>query len=294
MCTEGMGGVLCGICKPNWAMSSSGLCLQCPEDVAAFQISLGLVAALIFLLVYCLFVLRPFFVDEARQQQEEETSTTSTGGSERHLCVRGVASMFEATGLMRVVNSRMAQMLAAPFVFVVRKIEEQLVFLLAAFLKNSGAEVFKVLISFAQVSGSFLSNYSIKWPPMLDSFLNFCQVFTIQIKALPGSLACAFKDLTYLNMLWAYLLLPFGVLIAISLPAAYVSIRGPQHPRYSTVIKQWAWMCTFVLFLVYPLISGPALENFMCTEVGGGEVRLKSQLRYAKEPYVRALLCREN
>ena len=288
-----MGGVLCGVCQPDWAMSSSGLCLKCPEDTEGLQLGLALVALLFFLLGYYLFVMRPLLVRDT--SEEEEGTTTSAGGNDWLSCARGLSMMAESTGLMRVANSRMGPILAAPFVIVARWVEEKLVYLLASFLKNSGAEVFKVLISFAQVSGSFMSNYSIKWPPMLQNFLTVCNMFTIKLMALPGSLSCVTMDMSHQMVQWTYLVFPICLLIAISLPAAYVSIRGPRHPRYNAVMKQWAWICTFVLFIVYPLLSGPALETFMCTPIGGGEQRLKNELRCAKtspaprriEPFVR-------
>jgi len=256
VCAEGMGGALCGICEPTWVMSSTDFCVQCPKDVAGLQFGVALVLVTAFLLLYYVFVLRPLLVDSTREEGEGATTTTRTGGRASFAeCVRGASWLAEATGLKRVINSRMGQMLAAPFIGVY----ERIVLLVAAFLNNSGAEVLKVLISFAQVSGSFLRNYSIKWPPALQNFFQACTVFTIKIKALPGSLACAFTHLSYTHMQWVYLWGPLALLIAISLPAAYVSIRSPRHPRYDAVMKDWAWISTFVLFLIYPLVSGPAL-----------------------------------
>jgi len=43
-------------------------------------------------------------------------------------------------------------------------------------------------------------------------------------------------------------------------------------------MKTWAASCTFVLFFLYPMLSGPSLEVFHCVDIGNGERRLKGSL----------------
>jgi hypothetical protein len=43
-------------------------------------------------------------------------------------------------------------------------------------------------------------------------------------------------------------------------------------------MKTWAASCTFVLFVLYPMLSGPSLEVFHCVDIGNRERRLKGGL----------------
>ena len=61
-----------------------------------------------------------------------------------------------------------------PFRILYKRVLEYVLFFVAGFLKNSGSEIIQVVISFMQVSGTFVSNYSIKVGQQLSRALDIC------------------------------------------------------------------------------------------------------------------------
>ena len=272
-CAEGMYGPVCGLCQDGFAMGSDDLCIACPKSKSvSFRIGIGVVGSFIFFTFYYTIVLRPFFKDDSDSDPE---------GSESQSCQilpRSMSAFCEASGIDRLLKLHGVQLILRPLRYVLKKMWERSIFAVSSFLQNSGAEVIKVIISFLQVSGTFLSNYSIKWPVHVESFLKFALAFSVRLKAMPGNVACALTGITYFQLQLLYLLVPMALIVVLSFPALYITIRGHQHPKYEAVMKTWAHVVTFLLFLLYPVITGPALEVFDCVNIGNGEMRLKGML----------------
>ncbi len=151
-CVKGMHGPVCGLCDKNYAMGSKDLCIPCPESLSmALQIGGAVVVIFIFCVAYYLVLLRPLFSGDnkpgGKDKINREASALSYSGA-------GLWSWCMTQPCLKVVFK--------PFRILFKKMLEYLLFFIAGFLKNSGSEIVKVVISFMQVSGTFLSSYSIK------------------------------------------------------------------------------------------------------------------------------------
>jgi hypothetical protein len=265
-CAKGMQGPICGLCQERYGMQSGGLCIPCPKTLSAvYQIAGGILVFSVFCIAYYYSLLQPLFQDE---------NAPETGQERGQSVFRCMSAAYEALNLQWFLNLPVVKVLLMPFEFI----REQLVLLFAAYLRNSGPEVIKVMISFMQVAGTFLSDYSVKWPSFLTNFFTVALTFTVRLKSLPGQLGCVFTSMSFVQMQWAYLLIPIGLLLIMSLPACYVSVHGREHPKYEDVMQRFSLSCTFMLFIMYPMLSSPSLEFLSCVDIGGGELRSKVSL----------------
>jgi len=163
-CVKGMHGPVCGLCDKDYAMGSKDLCIPCPESMSmAFQIGGAVVSVFIFCVAYYLVLLRPFFSGDnkpdGKDKIKREASALSNSGM-------GLWTWCMTQPSLKVVFK--------PFRILYKKVLEYVLFFVAGFLKNSGSEIVKVVISFMQVSGTFVSNYSIKVGQQLSRALDIC------------------------------------------------------------------------------------------------------------------------
>lgn len=274
LCHPDHRGPLCGLCQPGLGMDSSSTCIECGEEkVAVIRAVSGTIFLALFCAAYYRFCLRDLFSEhsEPLSENSQDNSDQQTG-----ICSRSGAAL--ATSASRcLMKFRAAQLCVHSFNYVARKFTGFIIVLLSGFLRNSGSEVIKVLISFAQVSGTFATQYSVQWPPALANFLNALTFFNATLRALPGNLACAMTGISFRQLQYGYLLAPIALFVIMGLPAAYVSLCR-HHPKYEQIMKRLASNGCFALFFLYPIVSGPALDNQMCVEIGGGDTRLKAFL----------------
>jgi hypothetical protein len=254
-------------------MDSTSTCIDCgQEKVTAIRTSIGIVVLALFCGLYYKCCLADLVQGEPLLEQSREDTDQTRG------CLRSAAAAVAC-----LMNVKAVQLCSRPFRYLARKFAALIIFILSRFLQHHGTEIIKILISFAQVSGTFATKYSVQWPSALANFLHAMAFFNVTLRALPGNLACSMTGISYRQLQYAYLFTPIVILVLLSLPAAVVSLRR-EHPKYEPVMKRLAANCCFVLFLLYPIVSGPALENQTCIEIGGGEERLKGFLEEPCHP----------
>ena len=277
VCAAGMHGPVCGVCKDGFAMGSKDLCIACPKSKRLTMQIVGVTVLVgLFCVAYYFILLQPLL--RADDDQVDKPQSISPLW---HYLGRKISVIAEIMRLEAFMELSVMKVVARFFSAVFERIHDFMVFCAASFLKNNGSEMVKVIISFMQVSGSFLSGYPIKWPGDLENFLRFALAFTVRLRSLPGNLACAMVGMTFYQLQLCYLIAPLVLIALLSLPAIYVKICGRTHPQYGQVIKTFTSTFTFVLFLLYPILSSPALDVFHCVDVGGGKRRLKGDLELA-------------
>ena len=153
-CVKGMRGPVCGLCEDDFAMGSKELCIPCPKSKSmAFQIGGVAVSFFVFCVAYYLILLRPLLSEDSQPDDDDKGNPMDT---------RAMRACYGAGLWNWCMSIGSVKLALGPFRYVYKRLVELLVWIVASFLKNSGAEIIKVLISFMQVSGSFLSSYSIK------------------------------------------------------------------------------------------------------------------------------------
>ena len=261
-------------------MDSTSTCIPCGKGkVTAIRSVMGLVFLAMFLALYYNFCLKDLLQSDTLSEQADDTDQHD------NTYFRSAASL-AASASAHLIQFKVVQLCVRPFQYLVRKVTGFFIVILSWFLNNHGSEILKILISFGQVSGTFATNYSIQWPSGLAEFLNALNFVNASLKALPGNLACSMTGLSYRQLQYVYLLAPIFLLGLMGLPAFYVAMCR-EHARHDVVMKRLASNCCFILFLLYPIVSGPALKNLMCVEIGGGEERLKEFLEEPCHPKIR-------
>lgn len=107
----------------------------------------------------------------------------------------------------------------------------------------------KILISFYQVTASFLVNFGVEWPELLASVLNYMSFFSLDFFNFPG-IACVMRDLSYNVKHQIFTLAPIAVVIFLAVPSAVLAalIRMGRLKAEPKLVHE-----TFSAFLFFTL-----------------------------------------
>ena len=86
----------------------------------------------------------------------------------------------------------------------------------------------KLMIGYYQVTASFLTNFGVDWPDMIETVLVYMNFFSLDVFNLPG-IACLFKDFSYLEKHQIFTTAPLFIIFMFTIPALLVkTLSNPK------------------------------------------------------------------
>ena len=86
----------------------------------------------------------------------------------------------------------------------------------------------KLMVGYYQVTASFLTNFGIDWPDMIETVLIYMNLFSLDFFNLPG-IACLFKDFSYLEKHQIFTIAPLCIIFMFTIPALLVkTLSNPK------------------------------------------------------------------
>ena len=227
ICLRNRDGPVCGICKPGFAMTSTG-CSEnkCPshDELSRSRLRAIGIASLVTGVLLITLSWRPILV---------------------HITAPSLSA------------------LAGPTCCSVHSSVERIFLLMR---ENNFIHYFKIYISYFQVVGSFC-HFRLDWPPMVRHLLIWIQmVFHFDVASMP-TLSCLGNGISFLTRLGVYAIGPFLVATILLAPVSAASMmRLPENAPATwnrTLDLFWTNLTTF-LFLCYPVLCVATLQTFDC------------------------------
>lgn len=232
------GGQVCGVCRGGLVMVNTQ-CVECDAGLSWFGRALYALAALLLLAAYSTLIIRPLL----RARAPEATRS--------------------ATMRERVLG------------WVGFKKDDM--FLLQRYLK--------VTITFLQLLSSFLANFTVSWSRGNVEAMSYASVASFDLFALPGP-SCVTADISYEARLVLNTTLPLLVLALLVVPAALFAAFSPHRhqpvdeagnrTRRSQALNEALAHALTWLFIIYPMVCGACLKNFICQPLADGLRLLKA------------------
>ena len=252
------------LCSESYAMSTSG-CTECSVNSVSFNALLALLCITLVLIWY-LTSWRPLL--QLFQVQEIQLGAFL------------IKLMGKLTGFLSYLLS----------VLTMRaKSEDEI----KKMLKNSFRLNFRInftvgyvktVVTFYQVTATFLKNFDIEWPDLIERMLIFMNFFSFDLFNFP-SIACTFKDFSYTKKHQIFTLSPIVIVFLLMVPSLLVKTqsRWKSVPFKDSVVEDvvrsfFFWMLSF-LFFIYPSVSSTVLNKFNCLDLGHYGSWLKSDMR---------------
>ena len=263
-CREGHYGRVCGLCSESYVMSTDG-CTKCSLNSVSLHAFMALFSITLVLIWY-LTSWRPLL-------QWFRVQENQFGAFMIMLVAKltGVLSYLLSVLTMRAKSKdEIKKMLKNTF-----RLNFQI---------NYMVGYIKTVVTFYQVTASFLENFGIEWPDLIERVLIFMNFFTFDLFNFP-SIACIFKDFSYTTKHQIFTLVPIGVVFLLMVPALLVKTqsRWKRVPFKASVVDDvvgsfFFWMLSF-LFFIYPSVSSTVLNTFNCLDLGHHGSWLKADMR---------------
>jgi hypothetical protein len=134
------------------------------------------------------------------------------------------------------------------------------------------AQHFKIIISFVQILGSFVT-FQVEWPPALTDFMsNLGAFFQFNVVELP-KLSCLWAGVDFQTTLIATTAGPIAIMILLALPTGVCRLKAiifgwtdASKEQYTMLVNQCFANLLFGSFLIYPVSSLNSLQAFDCHE----------------------------
>jgi len=260
-------GRLCALCNDSYVMSTEG-CILCENGIS--ETSAAIVACIVLgIVVWYVTVWRPWLqIFEAQ---------------EVWIAARVVTVVDASIGLLKFLLNKIKQR-ADREQAIRRQISR--IFRFQYFVGYA-----KLMVGYYQVTASFLSNFGIAWPDMIETMLLYMNFLMLDIFNLPG-VACTFKDFSYLQKHQIFTTVPFGIIAALAVPSLLV--RAFSNPRVKAILRRnlapekdvaestisaFLFSMLSFLFLIYPVVSSTVLQTFNCIDLEGYGNYLKVDMR---------------
>lgn len=134
--------------------------------------------------------------------------------------------------------------------------------------------MFKILLSFGQIVGSFLFTFELEWPAQLEKFFGSLSVLQFDVVALPSA-GCTLGKISFFMRLMAQTLGPLVVLVLLAVPSIVVGVVGAakhggirNHPRRQPVVSRFYQSVMILVFILYPAVSTAVLKSYTCIDYG--------------------------
>jgi hypothetical protein len=260
-------GRLCALCNDSYVLSTEG-CIPCENGIS--ETSAVIVTCIVLgIVVWYVTVWRPWLqIFEAQ---------------EVWIAARVVTVVDASIGLLKFLLNKIKQ--RADRDQAIRRQISRL-FRFQYFVGYA-----KLMVGYYQVTASFLSNFGIAWPDMIETMLKYMNFLMLDIFSLPG-VACTFKDFSYFGKQQIFTTVPFCIIALFAVPSLLV--RAFSNPRVKTILRRnlapekdvaestisafFFSMLSF-LFLIYPVVSSTVLQTFNCIDLEGYGNYLKVDMR---------------
>ena len=256
-CRDGHFGRLCGLCEDNYVMTGKG-CSLCDLDARGVAITNGLLV-FVFTCLYYWLLWTPWIKIGADQGRWVVESIAKSLNKVLTLSSYVLSMIYKR-------KNRLEQVKFSRFQYVLGYI--------------------KTVVSFAQVSSSFLGNFEIPWPHMVQDVLGFMNYFTLDLLNLP-SIACIFRHYNYLAKIMIFTLAPLCIVVALAVPtllAQFLSrnnIAAVDQNTINDLKGAFFFSLLSLMFLIYNAVSTTVLNTFNCVDIGINGNWLKVDILHA-------------
>lgn len=251
-CRPGHTGVACGVCMEGWAMNGATCAICDNEEESAEQqrgrmvarFAAPVIAGLVLVVIWYIFAWRPLFASEG------------AGG-----------------GLEAKLMSCIMVLIAFPVVRHMRKV--------LSHMSGKGGQgsghiqmVFKIIVGFFQVLGSFIGTFEIEWPNVFEQLMGLTNFLQFNFIQMPGT-HCILAKTSYFDKLRGQTLFPLFCITLLLIPTLWCTVSGMlffggprNHPKRDAVVTRLYQSVMLLLFLVYPSVSTSILRSFNCKDYG--------------------------
>ena len=249
ICSNNATGPVCGICLPGWAFTSRG-CFECPSEDYIAPIRNIAIAILCFL--FCI-----VWYHMSWRALYPKLFTLSwiynTSGRVLVLCFGNFVHLENATSTAAEIAAKIRSLAS-----------------LMSGLKIT--QHIKILISYFQVAGSFIS-FHVQWPQLfVNMMVWFKGTFNFAILELPG-VSCLWAGISFKAKLLFYTIFPIGIAVLLYLPVVVehcLAFAGVMTKSRNQTYDLFWNNILFLACLVYPITSLITLQSFDCEPLGLG------------------------
>ena len=148
------------------------------------------------------------------------------------------------------------------------------------FLENFDRDAMKVMISFFQVGGSFITTFAVDWPPKLVAVMSVASaIFQLDFLGFPG-LTCLTENIFFTYKLMISTLFPVIGVMLLLLPTVTARMLNVKD-KVLHEVQHFFWQALFLfLFATYPAASFTCLKAFSCRDLGTDGYWLRADLGF--------------
>jgi hypothetical protein len=249
VCPSGSQGPLCGLCIPGYHHGASNFCTSCPSGKVTLVYfgltAAGIVAAFVVMIYILLRQSSHLMKQEQLKDRLEDEADESTA--------------WNSPDVLPVVDANANWM---------KKIDSDGTLIVPSDLTYK----MKIILTFMQIGSAITTGISIAWPRTLQNTLNSLSFVALDFLG-ASSMDCVVQTNFYDRFLTMTVVPPFILLIIYIfylLPKKLGILFKDADVKSEKRSRRRFWkIIFFLLFLIYPSVSGTVLNMFNCSDIYG-------------------------